>query len=77
MLRIREIGTDVKDLIALTVVLGTCCGGPYDQRKERIKAGMQNVLEAGLQSIHANQEAIAAMPVSISWTMIFRCWDHH
>jgi len=64
MLRIREIGTDVKDLIALTVVLGTCCGGPYDQRKERIKAGMQNVLEAGLQSIHANQEAIAAMPLS-------------
>ncbi|KXJ86762.1 fungal-specific transcription factor domain-domain-containing protein [Microdochium bolleyi] len=64
MVRIREIGTDVKDLVALTAVLGICCGGSYDQKRDRIKIGLQNVLEAGLQSMHANQEAIAAMPLS-------------
>ena len=61
--RIREIGTDIKDLIALTVVLSTCCGGTPDQKRERITRGVQAILDAGLQAIRINQENIASMPV--------------
>ncbi|RYP30567.1 hypothetical protein DL766_004839 [Monosporascus sp. MC13-8B] len=60
--RIREIGTDTKDLIALTVVLSTCIGGTPEQKRERIKQGMQAILDAGLQAIRLNQESIASMP---------------
>ena len=62
--RIREIGTDTKDLIALTVVLSTCCGGTPDQKRERITKGMRAILDAGLQAVRINQENIASMPVS-------------
>ncbi|EMR65557.1 putative zn2cys6 transcription factor protein [Eutypa lata UCREL1] len=59
-----EIGTDTKDLIALTVVLSTCVGGTQDQKRERIKRGLQAILEAGLQAVHINQENFASMPPS-------------
>lgn len=62
--RIREIGTDTKDLIALTVVLSTCCGSTPDQKRERITRGLRAILDAGLQAIRINQENIASMPVS-------------
>ncbi|KAK7747650.1 hypothetical protein SLS62_008976 [Diatrype stigma] len=60
--RIREIGTDTKDLVTLTVVLSTCVGGTAEQKTERIKRGLQAILEAGLQAVHINQENIASMP---------------
>lgn len=73
--RIREIGTDTKDLIALTVVLSTCVGGTQDQKRERIKRGLQAILEAGLQAVHINQENFASMPVSGHPTMIVTSQD--
>lgn len=62
--RIREIGTDMKDIITLTVVLSTSIGGTAEQKTERIKRGMQAILDAGLQAMRVNQEKIASMPVS-------------
>ncbi|KAH9990551.1 hypothetical protein F4779DRAFT_257012 [Xylariaceae sp. FL0662B] len=61
--RIREIETDIKDLISLTVVFNMYQGGSREQKEDAIKKGMQALLEAGLQSIHANHENIASMPI--------------
>ncbi|KAI1807792.1 fungal-specific transcription factor domain-containing protein [Daldinia bambusicola] len=64
--RIREIGTDLRDIVSLTVVFNTCQGGTPEQKRDAIKNGLQAILDAGLQAIHANQENIASMPVRAS-----------
>ncbi|KAI0381607.1 fungal-specific transcription factor domain-containing protein [Hypomontagnella monticulosa] len=61
--RIREIGTDLRDIISLTVVFNTCQGGTPEQKRDAIKRGIQAIVDAGLQAIHANQENIASMPI--------------
>ncbi|KAI1480465.1 fungal-specific transcription factor domain-containing protein [Daldinia eschscholtzii] len=61
--RIREIGTDLRDIVSLTVVFNTCQGGTPEQKRDAIKNGLQAILDAGLQAIHANQENIASMPI--------------
>ncbi|ORY56139.1 uncharacterized protein BCR38DRAFT_478908 [Pseudomassariella vexata] len=48
--RIREIGTDLKDLVSLTVVLSICQGGTWAAKEERVKRGMRAIMEAGLQA---------------------------
>ncbi|KAI1084040.1 hypothetical protein F5B20DRAFT_568553 [Whalleya microplaca] len=63
--RIREIETDIKDLISLTVVFNMVQGGSPEQKRDAVKKGMQAILDAGLQSIHTNHENIASMPVRI------------
>ncbi|KAI6088887.1 fungal-specific transcription factor domain-containing protein [Hypoxylon rubiginosum] len=70
--RIREIGTDLRDIVSLTVVFNTSQGGTPEQKRDGIKSGVQAILNAGLQAIHANQEKISSMPImppSISGTM--------
>ncbi|KAI5864356.1 fungal-specific transcription factor domain-containing protein [Durotheca rogersii] len=61
--RIREIDTDLRDIVSLTVVFNTCQGGTPEEKREAIKRGVQAILDAGLQSIHTNQENISSMPV--------------
>lgn len=61
--RIREIGTDLRDIVSLTVVFNTCQGGTPEQKRDAITKGLQAILDAGLQAIHANQENIASMPI--------------
>ncbi|KAI0843386.1 fungal-specific transcription factor domain-containing protein [Hypoxylon sp. FL0890] len=61
--RIREIGTDLRDIVSLTVVFNTSQGGTPEQKREAIKAGLQAILDAGMQAIHTNQENIASMPI--------------
>ncbi|KAI1381613.1 fungal-specific transcription factor domain-containing protein [Hypoxylon crocopeplum] len=61
--RIREIGTDLRDVVSLTVVFNTSQGGTPEQKRDAIKSGMQAILDAGLQAIHANKENIASMPI--------------
>ncbi|KAF3071291.1 Activator of stress proteins 1 [Daldinia childiae] len=61
--RIREIGTDLRDIVSLTVVFNTCQGGTPEQKRDAITNGLQAILDAGLQAIHANQENIASMPI--------------
>ncbi|KAI1494679.1 fungal-specific transcription factor domain-containing protein [Biscogniauxia mediterranea] len=61
--RIREVGTDIKDIVSLMTVFYTYRDGSLEQRREAIKRGMQSIVDAGLQSIHAKQETIASMPV--------------
>lgn len=61
--RIREIGTDLRDVVSLTVVFNTSLGGTAEQKREAIKMGLQAILDAGMQAIHANQENIASMPI--------------
>ncbi|CAJ2511219.1 Uu.00g068440.m01.CDS01 [Anthostomella pinea] len=61
--RIKEIGTDMKDLISLMVVFHTYQGGNLEQRKEAINQGMQSILDAGFQALHTNRENIASMPL--------------
>ncbi|KAI5927929.1 fungal-specific transcription factor domain-containing protein [Camillea tinctor] len=64
--RIREVGADIKDIVSLMTVFYTYREGSVEQRKEAIKRGMQSVVDAGLQSIHATQENIASMPIEPS-----------
>ncbi|KAI1851753.1 hypothetical protein JX265_010987 [Neoarthrinium moseri] len=61
--RIREIGTDLKDLVSLTVVIALCQGGPPDLAQKRVNAGLQSIVDAGLHSMHASQDNIASMPI--------------
>ncbi|XXG97817.1 hypothetical protein Hte_004131 [Hypoxylon texense] len=61
--RVREIGTDLRDIVSLTVVFNTSQGGTPEQKRDAIKSGVQAILDAGLQAIHANQEKIASMPI--------------
>ncbi|KAI1506239.1 fungal-specific transcription factor domain-containing protein [Biscogniauxia marginata] len=62
--RIREIGTDVKELVSLTTVFHTYCNGSPEQRQEAIKQGMQRIVDAGLQSMHGRQDNIVSMPIA-------------
>ncbi|KAI0601795.1 fungal-specific transcription factor domain-containing protein [Biscogniauxia sp. FL1348] len=64
--RIREVGTDIKDIVSLMTVFYTYREGSLEQRREAIKRGMQSIVDAGLQSIHAKQENIASMPITPS-----------
>ncbi|KAI1780368.1 fungal-specific transcription factor domain-containing protein [Hypoxylon cercidicola] len=59
--RIREIGTDLRDIVSLTVVFHTSQGGTTEQKRDAIKSGVQAILDAGLQAIHASQEKIASI----------------
>ncbi|KAL7624247.1 hypothetical protein AAE478_005806 [Parahypoxylon ruwenzoriense] len=61
--RIREIDTDLRDVVSLTVVFNTYQGGTPEEKRDAIEKGLQAILDAGLQSIHANQENIASMPI--------------
>lgn len=61
--RIREIGTDLKDLVSLTVVLALCQGGSPEMKRERTQNGLRAIVDAGLQSMHSTQDNIGSMPV--------------
>lgn len=79
--RVREIGTDLKDLVSLTVVLALCQGGQPDIAKQRVVSGLQSIVETGLQSIHTSQNDIAGIPVStnndyMSASELIRQSDH-
>lgn len=62
--RVREIGTDLKDLVSLTVVLALCQGGSPEIAHRRVISGLHAIVEAGLQSMHTSQNDIASIPVS-------------
>ncbi|KAF3025467.1 hypothetical protein E8E14_002780 [Neopestalotiopsis sp. 37M] len=61
--RIREIGTDLKDLVSLTVVLAHCRGGPVEVVHQRVINGLRAIVDAGLHSIHGSQTDIASLPI--------------
>lgn len=61
--RIREIGTDLKDLVSLTVVLAHCRGGPAEIVHRRVFSGLRAIADAGLHSIHSSQTDIASLPI--------------
>ncbi|KAI0136813.1 hypothetical protein BJ170DRAFT_589774 [Xylariales sp. AK1849] len=61
--RIREIGTDLKDLVSLTVVLAICQGGHAELKRERANNGLRAIVDAGLQSMHRSQDNISSIPL--------------
>jgi hypothetical protein len=63
--RVREIGTDLKDLVSLTVVLALSQGGPAEVAQQRVIAGLRAIIDAGLQSMHTSQNDIASIPVRL------------
>lgn len=60
--RINEIGTDVKDLVSLTIVFYTYQGETREPKNE-VKQALQRIVDAGLQSIHISQEDMSSMTV--------------
>ncbi|KAK8038839.1 hypothetical protein PG993_007250 [Apiospora rasikravindrae] len=60
--RIREIGTDLKDLVTLTVVMSVCRGGTVKEVQKRALDGLQVIIDTGLQSMQTSHEAIASLP---------------
>ncbi|KAI0508287.1 fungal-specific transcription factor domain-containing protein [Xylaria bambusicola] len=58
--RISEIGTDLKDLVSLTIVFYTYQGETRDPKKE-VQQALQRIVDAGLQSVHISQENISSM----------------
>lgn len=67
--RISEIGTDLKDLVSLTIVFYVYQGETHELQKE-VKRALQQIVDAGLQSVHVSQEDISSMAVS---TKFFLC----
>ncbi|KAI1117590.1 fungal-specific transcription factor domain-containing protein [Nemania sp. NC0429] len=61
--RISEMGTDIKDLVSLTIVFHTYQGETHEPKKE-VKKALQRIVDAGLQSMHISQEDMASMTVS-------------
>ncbi|KAI0873648.1 fungal-specific transcription factor domain-containing protein [Hypoxylon argillaceum] len=61
--RISEIGTDVKDLVSLTIVFYTYQGEAHEPKKE-VKQALERIVAAGLQSMHISQEDMSSMMVS-------------
>ncbi|KAI0970884.1 fungal-specific transcription factor domain-containing protein [Xylaria arbuscula] len=49
--RMSEIGTDLKDLVSLTIVFYTYQGEMHEPKKE-VQQALQRIVDAGLQSIH-------------------------
>ncbi|KAK7977918.1 hypothetical protein PG996_003969 [Apiospora saccharicola] len=66
--RIREIGTDLKDLVILTVTLSVCRGGSVQEVQKRALDGLQIIIDTGLQSMQTSHEAIASLPTPMSLT---------
>ncbi|KAH8156269.1 hypothetical protein CIB48_g11977 [Xylaria polymorpha] len=60
--RISEIGTDLKDLVSLTIVFYVYQGETHELQKE-VKRALQQIVDAGLQSVHVSQEDISSMAV--------------
>ncbi|KAI0442850.1 fungal-specific transcription factor domain-containing protein [Xylaria telfairii] len=58
--RISEIGTDLKDLVSLTIVFYVYQGETHELQKE-VKQALQQIVDAGLQSVHVSQEDISSM----------------
>ncbi|KAJ2989892.1 hypothetical protein NUW58_g3235 [Xylaria curta] len=58
--RISEIGTDLKDLVSLTIVFYTYQGETHESKKE-VKQALQRIVDAGLQAVHVSQEDISSM----------------
>ncbi|KAJ8133236.1 hypothetical protein O1611_g386 [Lasiodiplodia mahajangana] len=67
--RISEIGTDVKDLVSLTIVFYTYQGETHEPKKE-VKQALQRIVDAGLQSMHITQEDMSTMTVSTHTLML-------
>lgn len=59
--RIREIGTDLKDLLSFAVVMGVSRGGSAEAQQERIMMCLQTIVEAGLQATHSTHDSIASL----------------
>lgn len=57
--RISELGTDVKDLVSLTIVFYTYQGETHEPKNE-VKQALQRIVDAGLQSIHISQEDMSS-----------------
>ncbi|KAI1352771.1 fungal-specific transcription factor domain-containing protein [Xylaria sp. FL0043] len=60
--RMSQIGTDLKDLVSLTIVFYTYQGETHEPKKE-VQQALQRIVDAGLQSIHISQEHISSMPM--------------
>ncbi|KAI0432310.1 fungal-specific transcription factor domain-containing protein [Xylaria sp. FL1042] len=58
--RMSQIGTDLKDLVSLTIVFYTYQGETHEPKKE-VQQALQRIVDAGLQSIHISQEHISSM----------------
>ncbi|KAI2632282.1 fungal-specific transcription factor domain-containing protein [Hypoxylon sp. NC1633] len=61
--RIKEIGTDLRDIVSLTVVFHTSQGGTSEQKRAAIKKGIQAIVDVGMQATHASQESMSSLPV--------------
>lgn len=62
--RIREIGTDLKDLLSFAVVMGVSRGGSVEAQQERVMICLQTIIEAGLQATHSTHDSITSLSVS-------------
>ncbi|KAI1179860.1 fungal-specific transcription factor domain-containing protein [Nemania sp. FL0916] len=73
--RISEIGTDVKDLVSLTIVFYNYQGESHEPKKE-VKQALQRIVDAGFQLMHISPEEVASVamisPTSLMQMMNFQ-----
>lgn len=66
---IGQVGTDIKDLLSLTIVFYTYRGETH-QRKKEVQQALQRIVDAGLECIQISQESIVSMTVSSKMCMM-------
>lgn len=61
---IKDSSSDLKDVVALSIVLYSVQPGTPEQKLESIKAGIRSVLDASLLALNTKTDNISTIPVS-------------
>ncbi|KAK3941743.1 hypothetical protein QBC46DRAFT_258061 [Diplogelasinospora grovesii] len=65
---LRDSSSDLRDIVGLSVVLSTVQAGTPEQKLERIRNGLQRIVDACLQALSVKPDGISSsLPVSASF----------
>jgi hypothetical protein len=63
---IQDSSSDLKDVVALAIVLSSVQAAPPEQRLAKIKASIRRVLDASMQALSSKTDGLKALPVGLA-----------
>jgi hypothetical protein len=66
---IKDSSSDLRDIVALSIVLQSVQVGPPEQKLDKIKVGIRRILDIALQVLGMRSDKLGALPVSSQFSI--------